>query len=102
MDIHHGDPACRDGPYLRRSPADCQDNPQHPLIITHKFLQPPVERDAKAEIIPCLFNATWLATTICKNASEDVGNDKSIPGYRLHFPSVVLSALPRFVVRWYQ
>ena len=48
------------------------------LIITHKFLEPPVERDAKAEIIPCLFNATWLATTICKNASEDVGNDKDM------------------------
>ena len=46
------------------------------LIITHKFLEPPVERDAKAEIMPCLFNATWLATVVCKNVPKDVGNDK--------------------------
>jgi len=46
------------------------------LIITHKFLEPPVERAAKAEIIYCLFNVTWLVTMARKNVLKDTGNDK--------------------------
>jgi hypothetical protein len=46
------------------------------LIITHKFLEPPVERGAKAEVIRWLFNATWLATMARKNVPKDMGNDK--------------------------
>jgi len=46
------------------------------LIITHKFLELPVERDAKAEIMSCLFNATWLVTMARKNVPKDMGNDK--------------------------
>jgi hypothetical protein len=51
-----------------------------PLIIPHKFLEPPVEREAKAENMPCLFNATWLTTMVCKNVPKDVGNDKRYGG----------------------
>src|SRR6266849_7923444 len=46
------------------------------LIITHKFLELPVERDAKAEIMPCFLNATWLVTMARKNIPNDMGNDK--------------------------
>jgi len=46
------------------------------LIITHKFLEPPVERVAKAEIMHCPFNATWLVTIARKNVPKDMGNDK--------------------------
>lgn len=52
------------------------------LIITHKFFELSVGRDAKAEIMPCLFNAAWLATIVCKNVPKDVGNDKCL--YRDH------------------
>ena len=50
------------------------------LIITHKFLEPPVERVAKAEIIRFLFNTTWLVTIARKSVPKDMGNDK------LHLP----------------
>jgi hypothetical protein len=50
------------------------------LIITHKFLEPLVERDAKAGIISYLFDATWLATIACKNVPKDMGNDKAPAG----------------------
>jgi hypothetical protein len=52
------------------------------LIITHKFLEPPVEGDAKAEIILYLFNTTWLATVVRKNIPKDMGNDKMGMGSR--------------------
>ena len=51
--------------------------PYHDLIITHKFLEPPAERIAKAEIIRGLFNTTWLVTMARKSVPKDVGNDKS-------------------------
>jgi len=43
---------------------------------SHTFWEPPVERHAKARIMPCLFNATWLATMVYKNVPKDVGNEK--------------------------
>ena len=61
-------------------PSPKKGMPIHPrlkrLIITHKFLEPPVERIAKAEIICCLFNTTWLVTMARKSVPKDVGNDK--------------------------
>ena len=56
------------------------------LIITHKFLGPPVERDAKAEIMRCLFNATWLVTVARKNVPKDMGNDKLLITDLAHKP----------------
>jgi len=56
------------------------------LIITHKFLGPPVERGAKAEIIRCLFNATRLATIARKNVTKDMGNDKYLDTLLAAFP----------------
>jgi hypothetical protein len=47
------------------------------LIITHKFLEPPVERDAKAELMAYPFDATWPATMVRKNSPKDMGNDKA-------------------------
>ena len=54
------------------------------LIITHKFLEPPAERIAKAEIISGLFNTTWLVTMARKSVPKDVGNDKAFIQERCH------------------
>ncbi len=51
------------------------------LIITHKFLEPPAERIAKAEIIRGLFNTTWLVTIARKSVPKDVGNNKKDGGF---------------------
>src|SRR2546430_1438393 len=44
--------------------------PYPSLIITHKFLEPPAERIAKAEIIRSLFDTTWLVTITRKSVTK--------------------------------
>ena len=66
------------------------------LIITHKFLEPPAERIAKAEIIRGLFNTTWLVTMARKSVPKDVGNDKTLWGGSL---MVLYSSLLCLLVR---
>ena len=56
------------------------ETPSAVLINPHKFLELPVERIAKAEIICYLFNTTWLATMAHKSAPKDMGNDKMNDG----------------------
>lgn len=52
--------------------------PENILIITHKFLESPVEEDTKVEVMPYFSNATGLATMVCKNVAADMDNDKKI------------------------
>jgi hypothetical protein len=46
------------------------------LLMPQKSVEPPVERDAKAEIMSRLFNATWRVTVARQTVPKALGHEQ--------------------------